>query len=126
MKEKENLKYAPVGIRAMSEEFPKPHGLEEIPVSSVGIAGQHYAKCKIQPIDYAMANELDACQFSVVKYVTRFRDKNGLEDLKKAKFFIDKLIELEYGKEGDSCQDEHEGSEEQRREELSGEARNEN
>lgn len=109
MKEKENPKYAPVGIKAMSEEFPRPHGLEEIPVQSVGVAGQHYAKCKIQPIDYAMANELDACQFSVVKYVTRFRDKNSLEDLKKAKFFIDKLIKLEYGKEGDSCQDEHEG-----------------
>lgn len=109
MEEKENLKYAPVGIRAMSEEFPKPHGLEEIPVSSVGIAGQHYAKCKIQPIDYAMANELDACQFSVVKYVTRFRDKNGLEDLKKAKHFIDLLIQFEYGEKGDSCQNKHEG-----------------
>lgn len=122
MKEKENLKYAPVGIRAMSEELPRPHGLEEIPVSSVGFAGEHYSPCKIQPIEYAMANKLDACQFSVVKYVTRFRDKNGLEDLKKAKFFIDKLIKLEYGEEGNSCQDEHEGSEEQRRKELSNKA----
>lgn len=109
MKEKENPKYAPVGIRAMSEEFPRPHGLEEIPVQSVGIAGEHYAKCRIQPIEYAMANKLDACQFSVVKYITRFRDKNGLEDLKKAKHFIDLLIQFEYGEEGDSCQNKLEG-----------------
>ena len=39
-----------------------------------------------------MKNGLDACQFSVVKYITRFRDKNGLEDLKKAKDFIDMII----------------------------------
>ena len=61
--------------------------------------GNHYQGLSITPIEYAMANKLDACQFSVVKYITRFRDKNGLEDLKKAKDFIDMLIYSEYGKE---------------------------
>ena len=59
--------------------------------------GTHYQNLKITPIEYAMANKLDACQFSVVKYITRFRDKNGLEDLMKAKDFIDMLIASEYG-----------------------------
>jgi hypothetical protein len=58
--------------------------------------GTHYQGLAITPVEYAMKNKLDACQFSVVKYVTRFRDKNGLEDLKKAKDFIDMLIESEY------------------------------
>ena len=59
--------------------------------------GNHYQNLKITPIEYAMENKLDACQFSVVKYITRFRDKNGLEDLMKAKDFIDMLIASEYG-----------------------------
>jgi hypothetical protein len=43
-----------------------------------------------------MANKLDACQHSVVKYVTRFRDKGKpLEDLQKARQFIDLLIHFE-------------------------------
>lgn len=58
--------------------------------------GTHYTKLKIQPMEYSMANGLDACQHTIVKYVTRFRDKNGREDLLKAKHTIDLLIALEY------------------------------
>lgn len=42
-----------------------------------------------------MANKLDACQHTIIKYVTRFRDKNGIEDLEKAKHVIDMLIAFE-------------------------------
>lgn len=59
--------------------------------------GTHYLGLAITPVEYAMRNRLDACQFSVVKYVTRFRDKGGKEDLEKAKDFIDMLINSEYG-----------------------------
>jgi hypothetical protein len=59
--------------------------------------GSHYQDLKITPIEYAMANNLNACEFSVVKYVSRHRLKNGKEDLLKAKDFIDMLIEHEYG-----------------------------
>ena len=44
---------------------------------------------------YSMENNLDALQHTVIKYVTRFRDKNGIEDLEKAKHCIDMLIEFE-------------------------------
>ena len=61
------------------------------------VGGSHYKNCAIQPLEYCMANKLDHCQSNVVKYVTRFRDKNGLEDLEKAKHYIDLLIQWEYG-----------------------------
>ena len=61
------------------------------------IDGNHYTKLKIQPMEYSMANGLDACQHTIIKYVTRFRDKNGLVDLEKAKHVIDMLIQFEYG-----------------------------
>lgn len=59
------------------------------------VGGDHYTKCPIQPMEYSMANKLDACQHTIIKYVTRFRDKNGIEDLEKAKHVIDMLIAFE-------------------------------
>ncbi|MCA9368476.1 DUF3310 domain-containing protein [Candidatus Kaiserbacteria bacterium] len=61
----------------------------------VQIGGDHYKKLKIQPMEYSMANNLDACQHTAIKYVTRFRDKGGVADLEKAKHVIDMLIEFE-------------------------------
>lgn len=46
-------------------------------------------------MEYSMANNLDACQHTAIKYVTRFRDKGGVADLEKAKHVIDMLIEFE-------------------------------
>ncbi len=63
--------------------------------------GSHYKDMPIQPIEYSMANGLDACQASIVKYITRFRTKGGLGDLNKAKHFIDLLIQFEYGEDLD-------------------------
>ena len=62
------------------------------------VGGDHYTKLAIQPMQYSMANKLDACQHTVIKYVTRFRDKGGIEDLEKAKHVIDLLIEFERSK----------------------------
>jgi len=56
------------------------------------ISPQHYSKYKIQPIDFIQANELDFAQGNVIKYVLRYKDKNGIEDLQKAKQNIDFLI----------------------------------
>lgn len=59
------------------------------------IGGSHYKNMPIQPMQYSMANELDACQHTIIKYVTRFREKGGVQDLEKAKHVIDMLIEFE-------------------------------
>ena len=56
------------------------------------ISPQHYSKYKIEPIDFIQANELDFAQGNIIKYVLRYKDKNGLEDLQKAKQNIDFLI----------------------------------
>lgn len=57
--------------------------------------GDHYRSLSIQPIQYIHANQLGFCEGNIVKYVTRWRAKNGIEDLKKARHYIDLLIELE-------------------------------
>lgn len=64
------------------------------------IGGDHYEKLSIQVWDYVDANELDYFQGSIIKYVTRWRDKGGVEDLRKAKHFIEKYIELKGKKRG--------------------------
>ena len=62
------------------------------------VGGDHYQKMPIEPFDYAMANGLDALQFTVVKYVSRFRSKGGIEDLRKAQHTLDRLIAHEQKK----------------------------
>ena len=61
------------------------------------VGGNHYAKLAIQPMQYSMKNKLDPAQHTIIKYVTRFRDKNGIEDLYKAIHCIEMLIEYEKG-----------------------------
>lgn len=82
---------------------PMPPCSEEIPCHFVDaksplktqIGGDHYTKLAIQPMQYSMKNGLDPLQHTIIKYVTRFRDKAGIEDLEKAKHCIDMLIEFE-------------------------------
>jgi hypothetical protein len=61
----------------------------------VQVAGSHYKNKAIQPVEYIHANGLNFCEGSIVKYITRWRDKNGFEDLEKIKHYVDLLIELE-------------------------------
>ena len=63
------------------------------------IGGNHYKVLKIQPIEYSMANNLNACQMKVVKYITRYNLKNQdkhlqKEDIKKAIHVLEMLIEF--------------------------------
>ena len=43
------------------------------------IGGEHYKNKKIQPITFIMENDLGFCEGNIVKYVTRYKDKNGIE-----------------------------------------------
>ena len=61
----------------------------------VQIGGQHYKGKAIQPIEYCMANNLNACESSIVKYITRWSDKGGVLDLEKIKHYVDLLIQLD-------------------------------
>lgn len=59
------------------------------------VSGDHYKSLKIQPIEFIHANGIPFAEGSVIKYVTRWRDKGGIADLEKAKHFLEILIELE-------------------------------
>ena len=59
------------------------------------VGGGHYKGKTIQPVQYIHANNLGFCEGNVVKYITRWREKAGLQDLQKVKHYVDLLIELE-------------------------------
>ena len=61
------------------------------------VSGTHYLRA-IQPWDFIAANGIGFFEGNVIKYVTRWRDKAGVDDLKKARHYLDKLIELEENK----------------------------
>lgn len=58
------------------------------------VGGSHY-QLPIQPIEYILANGLGYCEANVVKYVSRWRNKGGVQDLKKAIHYLEMLIEQE-------------------------------
>lgn len=57
--------------------------------------GSHYKDMPIQPIEYILANNIPFTEGNVIKYVSRWRKKNGVADLKKARHMLDMLIEHE-------------------------------
>ena len=58
------------------------------------VGGTHYSSLSIEPIQFIETNEMGYHEGNVVKYVSRWKNKNGLEDLKKAQWYINRLIEL--------------------------------
>lgn len=64
--------------------------------SNKQVGGNHYKHLKIEPTEYAHANDLGFLEGNVVKYVTRHKDKGGAEDLKKAIHYIEMILEWEY------------------------------
>ena len=64
--------------------------------SSQQVGGNHYCNMAIQPAEYAQLNQLNFCESAVIKYVSRHRNKNGAEDIKKAIHFLNLLLEIEY------------------------------
>lgn len=53
----------------------------------------HYSRWKIEPLDFISANNLDFLRGNIIKYIMRYDAKGGLEDLKKARVYLEKLIE---------------------------------
>jgi hypothetical protein len=56
------------------------------------VGGNHYDKMKIQPITFIVDNDIPFIEGNIIKYVCRWKDKGGVEDLKKAKHYLDILI----------------------------------
>ena len=68
---------------------------EMVGALSKQVAGDHYKDQPIQPVEYIHANAIGYFEGNVIKYVSRWRKKNGIADLEKAKHYIELLIELE-------------------------------
>lgn len=83
------------GGRPCADGRCKPHQVKNFNyIESVDIRQQkHYNQYKIQPITFIVENKLSFCAGNAVKYILRHKEKNGIEDLKKAKVYIDYMIE---------------------------------
>jgi hypothetical protein len=68
---------------------------QQKPPLQTQVSGSHYKDLKIQPVEYIHGNGIPFIEGCVIKYVTRWRAKGGVDDLKKARHFLDILIDLE-------------------------------
>lgn len=75
--------------------------------SSIQKGGTHYKRYVIQPTEFIYKNSIPFIEGNIIKYVLRHRDKSGIDDLLKARHYIDLLIEFEY----ESGHSETEGNE---------------
>lgn len=62
---------------------------------SVQVGGTHYKDFAIQPVQFIHRNGIGYCEGNVIKYVSRWRTKGGAADLKKARHYIDLLLQME-------------------------------
>lgn len=76
-----------------SDLYPKEEPKDQA-ATDKQVGGSHY-QLPIQPIEYILANGLGYCEANVVKYVSRWRNKGGIQDLKKAIHYLEMLIEQE-------------------------------
>ena len=74
---------------ALATTAPAPSALE------TQVGGDHYRTMKVQPAEFIMGNGIPWAEGSVVQYVARWRDKGGVQDLRKARHLLDMLIEHE-------------------------------
>jgi len=63
------------------------------------VGGSHYKDMKIQPSEFINKNELQFAEGNAIKYICRHGSKGRLQDLEKAKHYIDMIIERDYADE---------------------------
>jgi hypothetical protein len=56
------------------------------------VGGDHYKTMKIQPINYILANNLGFCEANIVKYISRYKQKGGIQDVKKVIHYAEMLL----------------------------------
>ena len=62
------------------------------------VGGNHYKKYVIQPVEFIVKNNIGFVEGNVIKYILRFKEKGGVQDLLKAKHYIELLIDSSKGK----------------------------
>lgn len=79
-------------VPTKSEEVVKSDGYKSALDYQVG--GNHYQQMAYQPLSFIMDLGLNFCEGNIVKYVARYKFKNGLQDLKKAQHYLKFLLEF--------------------------------
>mgnify|MGYP001143509645 CR=1 FL=1 len=95
--------WKPINLERLTGSNPKTAIVDEVGALHRQVGGSHYTGLKIQPMEYSVANGLNACQHTAIKYITRKKGDKAkrLEDLDKAihslemykQFIIDGLLE---------------------------------
>ena len=84
-------------LRRLREDREQVEAIKEGEALDIQIGGDHYKDCKIQPVEYIHANQLDYFEGNVIKYVTRHRTKGeGKKDIEKAIHYAELILELYY------------------------------
>lgn len=63
------------------------------------VGGQHYKGKTIQPWDYIAVNDIGYLAGNAIKYLSRYKEKGGEQDIRKAIHYCQKILEIEYGQE---------------------------
>ena len=78
-----------------AEEVEEPRAVTS--ALDIQEGGSHYKKYKIQPIEFVFANNIPVLEANAQKYILRHADKNGMEDLRKARHYLELMAEMYYG-----------------------------
>ena len=93
----ENFQYTRRQLDEIQETGKAPslkyEDVKDEPTWNNPISPNHYQQGKIQVIDFITDQQFDWLEGNIVKYISRYKTKNGLEDLKKAQFYIKRLID---------------------------------
>ena len=65
---------------------------EEEDAMTKQVGGTHYKDMAIQPVEFIIANGLGFCEGNIIKYTCRYKQKNGVEDLRKVIHYAEMLI----------------------------------
>lgn len=99
------FKNLPPHIEVQPEAAPEPKSITALlkerlaPANAVQVGGDHYKTKAIQPWDYIAANNIGYLAGNAIKYLSRYREKGGEQDIKKAIHYCQKILGTEYGKE---------------------------
>ena len=83
-----------VTLHPVQAEVKRQEPAAEADANARQVGGAHYKGKSIQPWDYISSNRLGYLEGNIIKYVSRWQDKGGIEDLRKARHYLDKLIEV--------------------------------
>ena len=81
-------------LQPVQAEVKRPEPAAEADANARQVGGGHYKGKAIQPWDFIASNKLGYLEGNIIKYVSRWQDKGGIEDLRKARHYLDKLIEV--------------------------------